>query len=297
VVVKKKAEQLLFIMTFFWGATFILIKEALVFIPPFLFAGVRFLIASVFLLIFLFFRNETFNLKKHFFSREGFLLGFILSISFLFQTLSLSLTSAPNVAFLTSLFVVFVPLLAYFFYKHKLSPTSFVSLFVVLIGLFVLSRPENNNLKTQVSGFNLGDFLALSCALGFASQIMLVSRYTRKIDEDILNFQQILWCGILCFVFSLIFENLTFFRINVIYTNATVWGALLFCAFFATALAFGVQSRYQKHTTEFRASLIYALEPITATLFAIVWSQEKVTLQNSLGFVLLFLGTLISLLR
>jgi drug/metabolite transporter (DMT)-like permease len=148
-----------------------------------------------------------------------------------------------------------------------------------------------------VSGFNLGDFLALSCALGFASQIMLVSRYTRKIDEDILNFQQILWCGILCFVFSLIFENLTFFRINVIYTNATVWGALLFCAFFATALAFGVQSRYQKHTTEFRASLIYALEPITATLFAIVWSQEKVTLQNSLGFVLLFLGTLISLLR
>lgn len=286
---RRKAELILFLTTFFWASAFIVVKESLHYIQPFTFAALRFVFGALFYFPVLLFGK---NLRgKWFLSREGFLLGLCLALGFLLQTLSLVYTSASNSAFLTSLFVIFVPLLGFLIFKEKFSKRILWGLLLSVVGLYFLSKPD----FAQNSVVGLGDFLSILCALAFAVQIMLISRFTRKGNAVVLAWQQIFWCGFLCAVMALIFESASFPELKINFVMPRVWGGVLYCSLLCTALAFWVQGIYQRHTSDFRATIIYTIEPVLATVMAVALKQEVIGQTKVLAFFILFAGILLAL--
>ena len=105
---KYTGEAMLLLMTLIWGGTFVIVKESLYDISSMLFLFLRFIIAGIIIAIYLVFKRYRIDKKA---ILPGFILGSILFLSFVFQTIGLKYTSATKSAFLTGTFIVFVPLL------------------------------------------------------------------------------------------------------------------------------------------------------------------------------------------
>ena len=266
----RRAELILLAITAMWGLTFPAMKVSLSYVPPILFLAYRFGIASLLMLII--FRSKVLRKET---MREGFLLGLTLFFGHGFQIVGLKYTTASNSAFITSLYVVFTPFIAYFLLGERLEWGDVLSLIVALTGLYLISGAS--------SKIGYGDFLTALCALSFAFQIVLVQKFGGR-DYIGLSFWQIFWNFVLSLLFALAFEPL------VVPRELLPWLGLLYTSVFATVLAFTLQVKYQKHTTAYKAALIYSMEPIFGSLSSFVLLGERFTGRALLGALLIMAG-------
>jgi len=266
----KRAELVLLAITAVWGFTFPAMKVSLNYVPPILFLAYRFGIAS--LLMLLLFRSKVLRRET---LREGFLLGITLFFGHGFQIVGLKYTTASNSAFITSLYVVFTPFIAYFLLGERVGARDLTSLATALAGLYLISGAG--------SKVGYGDFLTALCALSFAFQIVLVQRFGGK-DYLSLAFWQIFWNFAFSLTFALAFEP------KVLPTDPLPWLGLLYTAVFGTVAAFTLQVKYQKHTTAYRAALIYSMEPIFGSLSAFLLLGERLTGRALAGALLIMAG-------
>ncbi len=260
-----------------WGSTFFIVKESLNSIDPVVMVGYRFSIAALILAIFLKFK------KKELFTnfKEGFILGFLLWSLYIPQTIGLGYTSASNSGFITGLFIVFVPLFTFLFHKKLPSLLKNIAIMFSLIGLWFLT----GGLKDA----NFGDLITLITAVFYAAHLFTADLFVKKeIDPIVLSFQQFFWVGILS-----LFTALTFDLPFEILTSKVVW-IILFLAFLPTLMAFVIQLIAQKFTSPIKVSLIFALEPVFAAIFAWTLGGETFVLQNAFGGLLIFLGMILS---
>lgn len=267
----KRAELILLGITAIWGFTFPAMKVSLSYMSPILFLAYRFGIAS--LLMLLIFRRRV--LKKEAFL-EGALLGITLFFGHGFQIVGLKYTSASNSAFITSLYVVFTPFIAYFILGDRLRRKDFLSLGIAIMGLYLISGASLN--------FNYGDLLTALCALSFAFQIVLVQKFGEK-DYVSLAFWQILWNFIFSSIYALSVEGFNF------PVNPYPWMGILYTGILATVVAFTLQVKYQKETKAHKAALIYSAEPIFGHISAFVTIGEVLSGRGYLG-ALLILGAI-----
>ena len=266
----ERAEAILLGITALWGFTFPAMKVSLDYIPPVLFLSYRFGLAVIMML--LVFRGRVLRRET---LGEGFILGLTLFFGHAFQIVGLKYTTASNSAFITSLYVVFTPFISYFLLGERLKVKDVLSLGIALTGLYLISGAE--------SGIGYGDFLTALCALSFAFQIVLVQKFGEK-DFLSLAFWQIFWNFVLSLVFSLAFEPL------VVPREILPWLGLVYTAIFGTVIAFTLQVKYQKHTTAYKAALIYSMEPIFGSLSAFVLLGERFTRKALAGAFLIMAG-------
>lgn len=265
-----RSELVLLGITAIWGFTFPAMKVSLEYLPPILFLAYRFGIAS--LLMLLLFRSRV--LRWNTFS-EGFILGLTLFFGHGFQIVGLKYTTASNSAFVTSLYVVFTPFIAYFLLGEKLKGRDALSLALALAGLYLISGASTK--------IGYGDLLTALCALSFAFQIVLVQRFGTK-DYLSLAFWQITWNFILSLIFALLFEPPTVPR------SPVPWAGILYTSIFATVLAFTLQMKHQRNTKAHKAALIYSAEPIFGSLAAFLTLGEVLTPKGYLGAALIMAG-------
>lgn len=263
----KRAELILLGITVIWGFTFPAMKVSLAYLSPVLFLAYRFGIAS--LLMLLIFRKKAIKSETFF---EGFILGTTLFFGHGFQIVGLKYTSASNSAFITSLYVVFTPFIAYFLLGDKLKVRDFLSLSVAIAGLYLISGASLN--------FNYGDLLTVLCAISFAFQIVLVQKFGEK-DYLSLAFWQIFWNFVFSTIYALIFEGF------VLPIGITPWLGILYTGVFATVIAFTLQVKYQKETKAHKAALIYSAEPIFGHISAFLTIGEVLSLRGYLGALLI----------
>lgn len=269
----KKAELALLGVTVFWGFTFPAMKVSLDYFPPILFLAYRFGLAS--LLMLLIFERKA--LKRETF-KEGFILGLTLFFGHGFQIVGLKYTTASNSAFITSLYVVFTPFIAYFMLGERITKMDLTSLILAVIGLYLISGAGTS--------INYGDFLTLLCAVSFAFQIVLVHKFGEK-DYLSLTFWQLFWNFVFSAVFALAFEEPVFPQ------EILPWMGVIYTAVFATVIAFTVQLKYQRYTTAQRAALIYSSEPVFGSLAAYITLGETLSLRGGyLGATLIMSGIL-----
>jgi len=262
-----RAETILLGITGIWGFTFPAMKVSLDYIPPILFLAYRFGIASLFML--LIFRRRALA-KETFF--EGFILGATLFFGHGFQIVGLKYTSASNSAFITSLYVVFTPFIAYFILGDEVKERDALSLGVAIIGLYLISGASLS--------FNYGDLLTTLCAVSFAFQIVLVQKFGEK-DYISLAFWQIFWNFVFSTVYALTFEGVA------LPVKIAPWLGILYTGVFATVIAFTLQVKYQKETKAHKAALIYSAEPIFGHISAFLTIGEVLTLRGYLGALLI----------
>ncbi|ANF22272.1 DMT family transporter [Thermococcus piezophilus] len=262
-----RSELILLGITAIWGFTFPAMKASLDYLPPILFLAYRFGIASLLMLII--FRSRVFKRET---LKEGFVLGLTLFFGHGFQIVGLKYTTASNSAFITSLYVVFTPFIAYFILGDRLRGRDVLSLIVALTGLYLISRASLN--------FNYGDLLTVLSALSFAFQIVLVQKFGEQ-DYLSLAFWQILWNFVFSSAFALTFEPL------VIPRDPMPWMGILYTAIFATVVAFTLQVKYQRDTKAHRAALIYSAEPIFGHIAAFLTIGEILSPKGYLGAALI----------
>lgn len=270
-----KAILALLFVTIAWGLTFPVQKVALVGSNPFFYNCLRFLLASAFTLV-------VFRIRPRW--REGLILGLFIGIGYATQTSGLKLTSSTKSGFITSLYIPFVPIFSLMIEKVRPTLIQVISFFLSIVGLYLLSSPSND-------AFNLGDLLTLFCAIAFAIQIVLVTRYTsqNQCEESSLLLPQFL----LTALFNLFLSPLG----GPIGFKASYLFALLFTSIVATVVAFWVQVKFQKDIGSNSAALIYTAEPVFASLFAFWLLAERVTSLQGIGMCTLVVASILGNLK
>lgn len=283
------ANFILLLIAFIWGGTFVLVENAISFFPPFLFNSVRFWLAAaaLWLIIGTSYRAQLSQISKHLIL-AGFILGVCLFAGFITQTIGLIYTTSGKAGFITGLNVVLVPFLSSLLLKIKLKKNALLGICLSTIGLYLLAFGD-------LSAFNQGDLYVLLCALFFALQIVLTSKYAPHYPTLILATIQVTTVALLCSLGSLFNGewNILFGEIHLLLEPAVFW-ALLICALLATAFAYVAQTELQRFTTPTQVALIFATEPVFAALADYWWNGRILPTLSLLGCLFILLGMILA---
>lgn len=278
------ADITLLLVTCIWGTTFVLVQNAIAFLKPFAFNGVRFLAAAVILLVWLliFERKQLKQIDMKFLF-TGIFIGFWLFLGYAMQTIGLLYTTSSKAGFITGLSVVLVPLFSMVLLKHTLSKNAVLGVATATVGLFLLTASD-------ISAMNIGDVFVFICAVSFALHIIFTGKFTEKYPSLLLTFIEILTVSVFSFLSSFVFEGgQKAFHLDILFSK-NVLIALIITSVFATALAFLAQTSLQKFTTTTRVALIFAMEPVFAAITGYVCAHDRLTYSALFGCLFIFLG-------
>ena len=248
-----------------WGMAFVVMKDAIErqSVNNFLFT--RFSLAVIVMVALK--PQVLMKLDRNLIIRAGSA-GVFLGLGYIFQTLGLARTGAAITGFVTGLYVVFTPLLAYFFLKERLTKLIWACVFIATIGLGLLS----------IRGFSvgIGEMLVLASAFFFAAHIIALGKWSSGRDVYAMTVVQLAMCALLSGLAS-IPEGYS------APPDYGVWAVVVFTAVICTAVAFVVQTWSQAHMTTTKVAVILTMEVVFAALFAIIFGGERLTLQATLG--------------
>lgn len=285
---KLRAHLLLLGVVIVWGATFVLIKDALTDISPLLFNLIRMALASVCLGVV--YRKHLFGIRRIAIT-GGAVAGFFLAMGYQFQTAGLALTTPSKCAFITGTTVVLVPLLSVIPGVHAAETprpgwNAYAGALVALIGITLLTAPGLFSQSSSAAslGINLGDILTFGCAISFALHLLSLAHLARRIRFEQLAMLQIGFCTVFMGISAPIFEHPRF------HLSARLVVALLVSAVLSTAAAFTIQSWAQQHLAASHTALIIAAEPLFAWLTSLVFLHQGLSGRQALGALLILAG-------
>ena len=272
--VTKKSSRLadvgLFYAALIWGSTFFIVKGVLDDIDPVVMVGYRFLIAGGLLAVFLWRTGRSFTQGI---GRAAFLSVILYSL-YVSQTVGLRYTTASNSGFITGLFVFFTPALLRILFHSRPTLMEWVASFISLGGLWVLTGGLHD--------INIGDLLTLIAALTYALHVLYSDKYMKAgVDPYTISCQQFLLVGLMSVVTGWIF-NLPFAA-----HSTSAWLVVVFLALFPTLSAFVIQMLAQRITSPIRVTLIFALEPVFAAIFAWTLGGETPVAHRAAGGLLI----------
>lgn len=254
-----------------WGASFVLMKDALKGQSVDDFLATRFIIATIALILFRPQALKEINLEM---VMKGSLLGLFLGSGYLFQTIGLHLTTAATTGFITGLYVVFTPILGALFLKSSVTRNEWIGVVMATVGLALLS----------FKGFSigLGELSVLLSALFFAFHILGLGRWSGRFATYPLTIVQLGTIAILTSLLALVDDGYEPPNTN------QEWGATIFTALLATSLAFLIQTWSQSKMDATVVAVVLTLEVVFAALFAVIAGQESLTLRAIMGGTLIF---------
>ncbi|MCK8058671.1 MULTISPECIES: DMT family transporter [unclassified Fusibacter] len=260
-----------------WGGGFVAVKDALNTITPMYLMAFRFVLAAIFLYVFLF--KWIGKLSKDD-MKKGSVVGGFLFLAFAAQTYGLQYTTASKQGFLTAVYVVVVPLLYWLLYKRQPGIKAFVGSFLTIIGIGLISLEGSLSL-------NLGDMLTLLCAVLFAAHIISIEYFAKDMNTVKLAFVQISVAAVLCVVTALLTEPMP------AAVSGRAWLAIVYLAFFSTFACFTVQTIAQKYTSSSHASIIMSLESVFAAVLGVAILGEVMSVKMIIGSAIIFSAILI----
>ena len=285
---KKRQAYLLFIIaTMIWGFAFVAQKAAVI-LPPFAVCAIRAGIASVFLMAIIPLTDKITATGRKFYTRRGLdlnkreiiggiIIGIILTASSVLQQAGLSDTDAGKAAFITTLYVVLVPIFNSFLGK-KPGVNVIIGVPVALLGFFFLC------IKPGI-GIAPSDLLVLGCAFVFTFHIIGVDRLSVGCDGVRLSLVQFIVSFILDMVLSLIFEGVVSGELIM-----SVLPSLIFLGIGSSGIAYTLQIVGQKHADPNVSSLILSLESVFAVIGASIVLGERMSPREYLGSALVLLA-------
>ena len=280
---RRKAEAALVLNTVVWGATFVLVKAALVDVTPLLFLALRFSLATGALLaLFRGSRRVPFSGKA---AAAGALAGVFLFSGYLFQTLGLQLTTAPRSAFITGLTSVMVPLLAALVYRNRPQVSEGAGVLVATAGLGLMTLQSAG--AGAGGSISRGDLLTFFCAIGFAAHIVTLGHFSENMRFQLLSVAQIGAAAVLAL------SSFWWAETPHVRWRPAVICAILVTGLLATALAFTIQAWAQQYTTSTRTGLIYMLEPLFAWITSYCMVGEGLSGRAAAGAALILGGVVL----
>lgn len=255
-----------------WGASFTIIKLALRDASPVTFLAVRFLLATLPLVLVLRALGPAEWLA-------GAILGLFFWGGFVFQTTGLAHTTPARSAFITGLSTPLVPIVAFAWDRTRPPPLLLAGIVLALAGSWFLTDPRGG-------GLNRGDLLTLGCAVAFACQIVAAGHAARRVSPVRLLAVQLALTGVLSAASAPALETPRF------HLTPALGAALVFLA--ATAIAtFWAQLRAQRVVSPSTTALIFALEPVAAAATSWAVLGETLGAAQLGGAALILVGTML----
>ena len=282
---KLKADLLLIFCTLIWGATFVLVKDALANASVFVFLALRFLLATV-VLIFMYGRQLRTADASGF--RAGALMGCCMFGGYAFQTAGLALTTPSKAAFITGFFVVFVPLLLALLGLRRAPLWVWLGALSAFIGLYFLAVPPSG-----LAVLNRGDLLVLACAFMFAVHVISIGHYSVRYSVGALTLIQVAVTTLFTILCVPIFALVGIEQPHLMWTRGLIVGVVT-TGVLATAVAFSLQVWAQQYTSANHAAIIFTLEPVFAGLTSFFFYHERLSARSLLGAALILGGILVA---
>lgn len=297
---------MLFLAAFFWGTTTVVQSMAAAAdLPSFTYLSARSFVGAIALLVVILLRQVLGKRSQKGASvlpasssewkrvlKGGMLCGLVLTVaSYLQQQGIVFGASAGEVGFLTSLYMLFVPLFSFFLYHRKVSGNVLFGAIFMLVGLYFLCIMDADQ-----SSFNFGHLFETGCAVAFAFHILAVERY-RTIDGMLLSCIQFTVCGVVSAVCALIFEQSS---LSALLEN---WFPICFAGICSSAIGFTLQIYGQKYAPATIATILMSMESVIALLaewlcsvtgLVVGKNPVEMTVFKVIGCVLAFAGILIS---
>jgi len=266
-----------------WGATFVIVKQALSDVSTLLFLTIRFALAT--LALALIFGHQFKNGFDKRSIRGGIIAGVLLFSGYVLQTFGLKYTSASKTGFITGLYIPLVPLFSSLVYKKVPRLAEILGVVTAFVGMTLMS------LQNDILTISPGDMLVACCAVVYAFHILVLGRFAASGNAGILAVMQIATGA--CIGAS------TFWWAEPVHIQWTsgLWIALVITSVFATALAFTVQSWAQRYSSPTRTALIFSLEPVFAWGTSYLVAGEVLSRRGTLGAALILAGILLVEIR
>jgi drug/metabolite transporter (DMT)-like permease len=255
-----------------WGASFIVVKNALAGVHPVTMIGYRFLVSALLLAPWALRRPDR---RRHL--RDSLPLSGLLVALYVSQTWGLRFTTAANSGFITGLFVLFVPIILLVVFRCPPSRLQWVAVLLAVAGLWILTGGPRT--------MNRGDAMTLVAALCYAAHLLAIDRVVRRdADPVLLMFHQLWQTGLFCTALA----AAAGFSLEI--ESPSVAGVIVLLAAVPTLSAFFAQIVAQRHTSPLKVSLIFSLEPVFAALVAWSVGGEPFRAASAIGGALIVCG-------
>ena len=285
-LMRLKADLSLLLVSLIWGSAFVAQRIAGQMGSVYWFNAARYLLAAVVVLPFAVRGNGRPN-QSNGISRDQyqwmFVAGFVLFLGSALQQLGMLYTTAGNAGFITSLYVVLVPIVLFLLWREKVHWVSVVAVVLAGMGAFLLSTGGRFELRA-------GDVIELGGALFWTLHVIVLGKYASRFEAMSFSVGQLAVCGVLNAVVGLFAEKL-------IPLNLSLLGAIAYTAFFSLGLCYTLQVWAQRHTPPSDAALLLSLESVFAVISGWFLLNERLVPVQVVGCVLIFVAVLLSQLK
>lgn len=279
-----RANLLLLLTAMIWGAAFVAQSVGMDYIGPYTFLCSRSILGGVVLLPVIALRQRKQKTEaadaptgdKKTLLIGGLACGVMLFIASAFQQLGIQMTTAGKAGFITAMYMVLVPLTGLFL-GRKIGGKVWGAVAVALVGMYLLCFAGG-----KVGGINRGDLLEMACAVGFTAHILVIDRFSGKVDGVKMSCVQFFVCGILAFVAMLIFEEPN------LQDLLAAWMPVVYAGVLSSGVGYTLQIVAQKDTEPTVASLLMSLESVFSLVFGWVLLHEVMSARELIGCVLMF---------
>jgi len=278
------ADFLLLITAFIWGFAFVFQRTGMDHIGPYTFVFGRFLVASLAILPLWYLMErpiKPFSYQPY--DGKALQLGSIMLLGMFLQQVGLLHTTVSRAGFLTSIYIIFVPVIGLFLGIKTQWPT-WVGVVFALVGLYFLSQID-------VNAFLLGDILILLSSVLWALHVIYTSRVANKVSVFRLIFLQFALCTLVSAIVMVIVEHWDWQAVK----NAIP--ALLFVGVLSSCIGFSLQVIGMRTAPASHTALILSFEAVFAALGGWWLLNERLTTMELIGCGLILVGGLVSQLK
>lgn len=288
-----RQSLLLLIATIVWGVAFVAQSVGMDYVGPFTFLASRSYLGFVVLLPVISVMDRArkkapadenderqYGWNNKILITGGIVCGTVLMVASSLQQIGIQYTSVGKAGFITTMYIIFVPLISIFL-KKRAGLKVWISVIIAVAGLYLLCMTESIQ-------FQYGDLMVLLCAVAFSFHILVIDHFSPKIDGVKMSCIQFLVCALLSTVFMFIFEKPSFADI------IQAWKPILYAGVMSSGVGYTLQIVGQRGLNATVAALIMSLESVVSVLAGFLLLEEILTARELFGCLLMFIAIVLT---
>ena len=285
-----RGSLLLLLGSMIWGAAFVAQRVGMDHVGPFTFNGIRMLLAWLVMIpVTALMEHKNKNTPGYTAPDpkdqrlSGVICGALLFIASSLQQMGLVSTTAGKAGFITALYVVLVPVAAWFLFRKNPGKVIWLGVLIAVGALWLLCMPADGGFVLQS-----GDLLVLGCAVCFTFQILCVDHYAARVSGVKLARDEFLVTGGLSMLIAVATEPISWEGVR----EALI--PIFYAGIMSGAVGYTLQVLGQRDTDPTVASLLMCMEAVFAVLTGVLLIGEKMTVRETVGCVLMFCAVILA---
>ena len=275
----------LFLTALIWGVAFVAQSAGMDYVQPFTFNAVRCMIGGIVLIpcigILKLYKKEPVRQgEQKTLYKGGIICGILLFIASNLQQFGIQYTTVGKAGFLTALYIIIVPFLGFFSHRRA-GKKVWLGVVLALCGLYLLCIKEDFKLA-------IGDALMIMCAFAFSFHIMVIDRFSPKVESVKMSCIQFFVCGLLSAICMFIFEQPQISQI------LAAWQPILYAGVMSCGVAYTLQIAAQQGMNPTVASLILSMESVFSVLAGWLLLHETLSRKELAGCLLMFIAIILA---